>query len=86
MNKCHPAALGIALGAVWALGLFALGVIASFADYGDAFVYTIGSVYPGYDSSFGGALIGALWGFVDAFVAGFVFGWIYNKALRQPAA
>jgi hypothetical protein len=79
MNKCQPLALGIAVGLVWAIGVFLAGIFAMF-HWGNAFVDVIGSFYIGYGASIIGAIIGALWAVVDGFVAGYVIAWVYNKA------
>ncbi len=77
-NELQAPALGIAVGVVWALGVFFAGIAAMF-DWGDAFVTVLGSFYLGYGPSIIGAIIGAIWAVVDGFVAGFVIAWIYNK-------
>jgi len=86
MHKSQPKALGIAIGVTWGLGLFLLGVIASFSEYGEAFVFTIGSVYVGYDDTFLGAIAGGIWGLIDGFIAGYIVGWIYNRVLKSESA
>ena len=74
-------ALAIASGLLWAGGILivALANVAS-PTYGQAFLQSVASVYPGYDASpsIGQAIVGTLYGLVDAAIAGAIFAWIYN--------
>lgn len=78
MCKCQPFALGVAIGATWALGVGLLGLLAMFG-WGTAFVDLFGSVYIGYAASIPGIIIGFIWALIDGFVAGALVGWIYNR-------
>ncbi len=82
MSKCQPVALGIAVGAVWALYVGCLAVFAMFG-WGETFVTLLASLYIGYAASVIGAIIGAVWAFLDGFVAGFIVGWVYNRAAKR---
>jgi hypothetical protein len=77
MNKCQPLALGVAVGVLWAIYVFCLGITAMFG-WGVALVDALASLYIGYGASIVGAIIGAIWAIVDGFVAGVVVAWIYN--------
>jgi hypothetical protein len=77
MNKCQPLALGVGIGALWAIYVFFAGIFAMFG-WANALVETLASLYIGYGASVIGAIIGAIWAFVDGFVAGVVIAWIYN--------
>jgi hypothetical protein len=81
MNKCQPLALGVAIGVLWALYVFCVGITAMFG-WGAALVSALASLYIGYSATIVGAVIGALWAFVDGFVAGLVIAWIYNKVAK----
>jgi hypothetical protein len=81
MNKCQPVALGIAIGVVWAAGVF-LAAIAAMFGWGVAFVDVLASFYIGYGASIVGAIIGGIWALVDGFVAGFCVAWVYNIAAK----
>lgn len=81
MDKCHPVALGVAIGVLWAFYVFGLAIIAMFG-WGNALLESLASLYIGYDASIIGAIIGAIWAFVDGFVAGFVIGWVYNAVAK----
>jgi hypothetical protein len=78
MNKCQPLALGVAIGVLWALYVFCVGITAMFG-WGEVLVGALASLYIGYAASIVGAAIGAIWAFVDGFVAGLVIAWIYNR-------
>ncbi len=81
MNKCQPLALGVAIGVLWALYVFCVGITAMFG-WGAALVGALASLYIGYSASIVGAVIGAIWAFIDGFVAGLVIAWIYNKVAK----
>ncbi len=82
MNKFQPLALGMAIGILWAVSVFLLGLFAMFG-WGGALVETLGSLYLGYGASIVGAIIGVIWAFVDGFVAGVVIAWIYNLGVAK---
>lgn len=69
---------GLALGIVWGLGMFLLGLAAWLFNWGNAMVVLMSSLYLGYDATFVGSLLGGLWGFVDALIGGVIFAWLYN--------
>jgi hypothetical protein len=77
-NELQAPALGIAVGVLWAVYVFFLGIFAMFG-WGVALVDALASLYIGYGASIVGAIIGAIWAVIDGFVAGFVIAWIYNK-------
>jgi len=81
MNNCQPLALGVAIGVLWTIYVFAVGITAMFG-WGTALVDALASLYIGYDASIIGAVIGAIWAFVDGFVAGVVIGWVYNAVAK----
>lgn len=64
---------GYAVGGTAVLNLF-------FPPYGEHFLMTMSSVYPGYHAtrSIGDALVGACYGALDGAVAGCLLAWIYN--------
>jgi hypothetical protein len=81
MNKCSPHALGVAMGVLWAAGVFFCGITAMFG-WGKALVNVLASCYLGYSASPVGALIGAAWAVVDGYVGGAVLAFIYNRVNR----
>lgn len=89
--KFRIRALALAVGVIWAGGIFMVGVanLAS-AGYGSAFLQLLASIYPGYSAtaSFGQVIIASLYGLVDGAVGGAIFAWLYNwlTTLFSPAA
>jgi hypothetical protein len=82
MNRCQPLALGIAIGVLWAIYVFCVGITAMFG-WGVALVTTLASLYIGFGASIVGAIIGAIWAFVDGFVAGLIIAWVYNLVATE---
>ena len=81
MNKLQPVPLGVAVGVLWAIYVFCVGITAMF-NWGTGLVAALGSLYIGYDASILGAVIGAIWAFVDGLVAGVIVAWIYNMVAK----
>ena len=82
MNKCQPLALGVAIGVLWALYVFCVGITAMFG-WGGPVVTLLSSLYIGYAASIVGTIIGAVWAVVDGFFAGVVIAWIYNMVAKE---
>ena len=82
MGKLDAVRMGLALGIVWAVGIFLLGIAATLCNWGTDLVWLIGSVYIGYDATFLGSFCGLVWAFVDGFICGFVLIWLYNKFIQ----
>ncbi len=49
-----------------------------FNGYGEAFMKSIISVYPGFSLTPFGSVIGLIWGFADGFILLFILAWLYN--------
>ena len=79
MAKLNVKAFGLAVGIVWGVGMFVLGIIAMAFGYGDRFVEILSSLYIGYKATFLGSIVGAVWGFIDAGIGGIIVAWLYNK-------
>ena len=66
------------------LGGYAMGGTAllnfMFPPYGEHFLLTMSSVYPGYHGTrtIGDILVGMCYGATDGAVSGFLFAWVYN--------
>ena len=82
-SKLHVVAFGVALGVTWSFGIFLLGILAFFFDWGRLFIGAMGSVYVGYEPSVIGSLIGGVLAFIDAFIAGVIIAWIYNRCMTR---
>lgn len=81
MNKIQPVPLGVAVGILWAIYVFSIGITAMFG-WGNALVTVLASLYIGYSASIVGAIIGAIWAFVDGLVAGVIVAWLYNMMAK----
>lgn len=81
MNKLSVNALGVGVGAMWAVSIFFFGIAAMFG-WGEALVRSWASLYIGFGASFIGAVIGAVWAFVDGYVGGVIIAWVYNRLAR----
>jgi hypothetical protein len=79
MRKLNIKAFGLAVGLVWSLGMFLLGIMSALFNLGTKWMEMISSAYIGYNATFLGSIIGAVWGFVDAGIAGLIVAWLYNK-------
>jgi hypothetical protein len=77
-HRFHILCFGLALGIVWGVGVFLMGISAMFSGWGIDLVKLTGTTYLGYQPTWIGSLIGGLWGFVDAFIGGVIFAAIYN--------
>ncbi len=80
--KLDVKGMALAFGLVWGGSMLLVGVAEAVgADYGQAFLAVMASVYPGYSATgaFGDAIVGALYGLVDGAVGGAVLAWLYNR-------
>jgi ABC-type nitrate/sulfonate/bicarbonate transport system permease component len=74
-------AIAIAAGTLWAFAILTTGIAnLIWPGYGNSFLQTIASLYPGYDAkrSISDVTIGTLYALVDGAFCGLVFGWVYN--------
>ncbi len=80
--KINIKALAMASGILWGLAMLGMGLAnLIWSGYGQQFLQTMSSVYPGYHAtrSIAEVIVGTLYGVVDGFVAGAVFAWLYNQ-------
>ena len=80
--KCNTKALSLASGILWGLAMLLMGLAnLIWGNYGQQFLQTMSSVYPGYHASRSVAevVVGTLYGAVDGLIAGAVFAWLYNR-------
>ena len=82
-NQALP--FGIAFGVIYAMVFFLYGMLAALFGWGAVFAETIGSFYPGFGPTPGGALIGAVWGFVIGFAFFALGAWLYNILVDRSA-
>jgi len=80
--------LAIASGILWAVAMLATGLAnLVWSSYGQQFLQTMASVYPGYHAtrSVAEVIVGTLYGAVDGFIGGAVFAWLYNQFVKSSA-
>lgn len=85
MSKADPRALAFASAALWAISVFAVGLVnLSTPEYGREFLELLASIYPGYhaDRSIDGVLIGTGYALVDGAVCGWLLGRLYNRLVK----
>jgi len=75
----NPIKLGISGGLLWGLCMFICTVLAIYFGYSTKFLNIMADIYPGYTTSWWGAIIGFVYGFFDGFIGLFLLAWIYNK-------
>ena len=80
--KLNVKAFGLALGIVWAVGAFIMGISAMTLGYCAKFVEALGTIYIGYTATFTGSVIGSIWAFFDAGIGGVIIAWLYNKLAK----
>ena len=82
MAKLDTKAFALAVGIVWAVGAFLLGIAAMLFNWGTAWLELLASCYIGYKATFLGSIIGAFWAFVDAGIGALIVAWLYNKFVK----
>jgi len=83
--KFNVKGLAMASGILWGVAMLGMGLAnLIWGSYGQQFLQTIASVYPGYHAtrSVAEVIVGTLYGFVDGLIAGAVFAWLYNQFAR----
>jgi len=76
----------MASGILWGLAMLGMGLAnLIWSSYGQQFLQTMASVYPGYHAtrSVAEVIVGTLYGAVDGFIAGAVFAWLYNQLAKS---
>jgi membrane protease YdiL (CAAX protease family) len=80
--------LALASGILWGVAMLGMGLTnLIWSSYGQQFLQTMASAYPGYHAtrSIAEVIVGTLYGFVDGFIAGAVFAWLYNQFAKSGA-
>lgn len=75
-------ALGLSLGVVWGLTVFAATIWANIRG-GGATLRVLDAFYLGFSISYPGAVIGLVWGFVNGFVWGVLIASFYNMFFKM---
>ena len=80
--KFNTKALALTSGILWGLAMLLMGLAnLIWGNYGQQFLQTMSSVYPGYHAtrSVAEVVVGTLYGAVDGLIGGAVFAWLYNQ-------
>ncbi|MGH9547703.1 MAG: bacteriophage holin [Terriglobales bacterium] len=80
--KFSTKGLALASGILWGLAMLVMGLAnLIWGSYGQQFLQTMSSVYPGYHAtrSIAEVIVGTLYGAVDGLFGGAVFAWLYNQ-------
>ena len=82
-------AVAIAAALLWGIyGMFLTGLINLIAPpFGEHFLLTMSSVYPGYHAArtLADVLVGTGYGLVDGAAGGLLFAWLYNAFAGQAS-
>ncbi|MFZ0772914.1 MAG: hypothetical protein WCA49_08385 [Candidatus Sulfotelmatobacter sp.] len=80
--KFNTKALALASAILGGLAMLVMGLAnLIWGNYGQQFLQTMSSVYPGYHAtrSVAEVVVGTVYGAVDGLIAGAVFAWLYNQ-------
>jgi hypothetical protein len=80
--------LALASGILWGVAMLGMGLgNLIWSSYGQQFLQTMASAYPGYHAtrSIAEVIVGTLYGFVDGLIAGAIFAWLYNQFAKSGA-
>ncbi len=83
--KFNIKALALACAILWGLVMLVMGLTnLVWGGYGQQFLQTMSSVYPGYHAtrSIAEVVVGTLYGIVDGLFGGAVFAWLYNQFVK----
>ncbi|MGC1646046.1 MAG: bacteriophage holin [Candidatus Sulfotelmatobacter sp.] len=86
--KVSIKSLALASGILWGVAMLVMGLAnLIWGSYGQEFLQTMASVYPGYHAtrSVAEVIVGTLYGTVDGFIGGAVFAWLYNQFAKSGA-
>jgi len=81
--------LSLTAGLIWGGALLLVALLnLLWPPYGQAFLETTASIYPGYNPGTGpGSVItGTLYGLVDGAIGGALFAWVYNLLLPRDSS
>ena len=87
--RFSPKVLALTAGVLWGGCMLLTGLMnLVLPSYGEHFLLTMSSVYPGYHATrtLGDVLVGTGYGLVDGAVAGLLFAWLYNFIAGKLAA
>jgi len=74
--------LALASAILWGFAMLVMGLSnLVWGSYGQQFLQTMASIYPGYHAtrSIAEVVVGTLYGVADGLIGGAVFAWLYNQ-------
>ena len=80
--KLNTKAMSLTSAIFWGAAMLLVGLgNLIWQGYGQQFLETVSSIYPGYHAtrSVAEVIIGTLYAFVDGLIGGAVFAWLYNR-------
>lgn len=80
--KINVKSLAVASAILWGAAMLGMGLAnLIWSGYGQQFLRTMSSVYPGYHAtrSIAEVIVGTVYGAVDGLIGGAVFAWLYNQ-------
>ena len=86
--RLSPKAFAITAAVLWGGCMFLTGLAnLIYPTYGEHFLLTMSSVYPGYHATrtLADVLAGTGYGLVDGAIAGWLFAWLYNLIASKVA-
>lgn len=84
--KFNTKALALTSAILWGMAMLVTGLAnLIWSNYGQGFLQTMSSVYPGYHATrtIAEVIVGTLYGVVDGLVGGAVFAWFYNQFAKS---
>jgi hypothetical protein len=85
LMKLSIKATAITMAILWGGAVLLVGAVNRFVpNYGDMFLYTVASIYPGFVAEFGmkNLAIGVAFATLDGLIGGAILAWVYNKVLN----
>lgn len=82
-NSLNIKALSLSIGLAWGFMIFIVTLLATYNGYGEEFLLSIKSVYPGYKISLTGSFTGFLYGFADGFIGTYIICKLYKFLAKK---
>lgn len=79
--------LALTAGILWGAACFGIALANQiWPEYGDLFLATMSTIYPGYHGPTGAVSVAVvtMYGVVDGLVSGALFAWLYNQLAGKP--
>ncbi|MEX0933878.1 MAG: hypothetical protein WD003_01270 [Candidatus Paceibacterota bacterium] len=82
MGKLNVKGFALAFGIITGIWMFALALLSLWSGWGRELVFLYSSLFLGYGTSIGGAIIGFVWGVIYGGIFGFLIAWLYNAFVK----